>query len=500
VRLSIGAGRLRLLRQLITESMMLACAGGIAGLAIGSVTLALLVRWIPPDIGIAGLQARLDSHMLLFTMATALLTGLLFGLAPAVRLVRSDVQTPLKNQGTTVSSAAGSVRLRKGLLVSQVTLTTVLLAGAGLFTRSLINVTHARLGVRTDHLVQFAVSPELNRYTPQQTAAFAAQLTRQLGAVPGVRSVSAAEVGVFMNSTNTSQITPEGYRVAEDENLLVGRNWIGPGYFSTMGIPLIAGREFTESDSLETPKVVIINEKLARRYFNGRDPIGQHLTFQTGNKARPDIEIVGVVQNSKHDDARDEIRAFVYSPYLQDKTLGQLIFYVRSEQSPAAVYPAVQKTVAAIDAGLPLYSMMTVDEQLGESMFADSFVAFLSLCMAVIAALLAAIGLYGVMAYVVARRTREIGVRIALGATRGNIIWLVLREAVRMTAIGLTLGLVLSVLGGKSAGSFLFGVKATEPLVLIVAALLLSAVAALAGGLPARRAASVDPVVALRYE
>ncbi len=500
IRLAIGAGRGRLVRQLLTESLLLALAGGAAGLLVGYWTLRSIVGSFPPDIGIIGIDAKLDYRVLAFSLGLSLLTGLLFGLAPALRATRPDVQDTLKNQAAGGSGGVGGVRMRKGLIIAQVALTAVLLAGAGLFTRSLLNLEKLDLGLRTDHILQFSVSPELNKYTPAQTSAFFDRIREQVALIPGVHSASAAEIPILADSNSDSNITVEGYTPKGKENLEVGENWVGPDYFSTMSIPLLSGREFNSGDAISAKKVAIINATFARLYFAGRSPIGSHFAFGSGDKTHPDIEIVGVVRDSKYADVRDKPIAFAYLPYAQDKKVGSATVYVRTEQSPAQLAGALRQTVAGIDPNLPVYGLKTLVEQLNETMFSDRFVTALSLAMGLLAALLAAVGLYGVMAYVVARRTREIGIRMALGATREGIGWLVLREVFRMTIAGVIIGLPAAFGVGWLVQSLLFGVKASDPLVFALTVILLITVTLLASSLPARKAARVDPMVALRYE
>jgi putative ABC transport system permease protein len=499
IRLALGAGRRRLVRQLLTESLLLAIAGGAAGIAVASWTLSTIVRSIPDSIGVLGIHPQLDRRVLVFALVLSIVTGIIFGLAPSLRASRADVQSTLKDQGTSVSGSSANVRMRKWLIISQVAVTAVLLCGAGLFTRSLTKLRGVNLGMRTDHVIQFSVAPELNRYTPEQTIALFDRMRMGIGALPGVRGVSAAMIPVLADTDSNGNVTIEGYGQG-DEHIEVTWNWVGPGYFSTMGIPLLAGREVNGSDTAKSPPVAVINETMARRYFNNRNPIGMHFARGSGNKVHPDIEIVGVVRDSKNTNVREEPRNCAYFPYAQNKTLGDATFYVRTMQEPATMGETLRQTVAGYDASLPVYGMKTLVEQAGETMFSDKLVATLSLFLGVLAALLAAIGLYGVMAYSVARRTREIGIRMALGATREKIAWQVLREASRMTVWGIVLGLPAAYGVGRLIQSLLFGVKASDPLVFVLTAALLATVALFSSTLPTRKAASVDPMVALRYE
>jgi predicted permease len=500
VRMAMGAGRWRLIRQLLTESLLISLAGGAAGLLVGSWTLGALVGSIPESLGASGLQEKFDYRVLVFALGISILTGLLFGLIPALRSTHADLQSTLREQGANVFGGKSNVRLRKALLVSQVALTVVLLAAAGFFAQSLMNLKRQDLGVKTDHVIQFAVAPELNRYTPEQTVALADRLRENIAGLPGVRSVSVAEMTLLSESDSYANITAEGYTVSEDTNTDVQQNWIGPNFFATLGIPLLSGREFDNRDTSTAPKVAIVSEKMAQTYFRGQNPIGRHFAFGSGNDVHPDIEIVGVVKDSKNTDLRQEIRPLVYIPYSQDKNFGNATFYVRTNLEPTALGSTLRKTVQSADANLPVFEMKTLDRQVDEIAFAERLLTFFSLCLGLLAALLAAIGLYGVMAYMVAQRTREIGIRMALGASQKNVAWLVLREIVRISIAGLGIGLVAAFAIGKLIESQLFGVKASNPLVFLTSAVLLSAVALLAGWLPARKAASVDPMVALRYE
>jgi putative ABC transport system permease protein len=500
VRLAMGASRWRLVQQLLTENLLLGVAGGVAGLALASWMLSGFVAAIPESIGALGLVARLDYRVLAFAAGLSILTGVLFGFTPALRATRADLQSTLKDQGANVSGGKSNVRLRKWLMVSQVALTAVLLAGAGFFAQSLSHLKRENLGLRADHVIEFTIAPELVRYSPAQSIAIADRIREAIAALPGVRAVSAARIPVLSQSNAGTNITAEGYPVKEDENIDVAENWIGPSYFATMGTPLLSGREFTEADAAKSPKVAIINETFARRFFAGRNPIGLRVALGSGNDVHPDIDIVGVVKDSKHTDVRSAIRPFLYIPYAQLNDLGQLTFYVRTGQDPASMVATLRKTVEGFDSRLPVFEVKTLTEQVDEIVFSDRLLTFFSLCLALLASLLAAVGLYGVMAYVVARRTREIGIRMALGATQKSVSWMILREVVRMSAAGLAAGLVGAYGIGRLIESQLFGVKAGDPVVFLVAAGVLASVALIAGWLPAHQAAGVDPMVALTYE
>ncbi len=500
LRLALGAGRVRLVRQLMTESLILALAGGAAGLALASWMLSVMVNSIPENEGAAGLTAQLDYRVLIFACVISLLTGVLFGLIPAIRATRTDLQSVLKDQGVNVSGGKANLRVRKSLMASQIALTAVLLGAAGLFAHSLLNLKRQDLGVRPDHVLEFSISPELNRYTPPQTIALADRIRKSIEALPGVRSVSASEIPMLADSNASGNITVQGYNAQEDEDMNVDQNWVGPNFLATMGIPLLNGREFSDADTGTSPKVAIINEAMARLYFAGRNPIGLHFGFGGGKDVKLDTEIVGVVKDSKNTDVKKAARAFVFVPYSQSEHFGNATFYVRTNQDPVALTGTVRNLIAGFDGNLPVYDVKTLTAQVDEIMFTDRLVTVFSLCLGLLASLLAAVGLYGVMAYVVARRTREIGIRMALGATRQNVAWMILREILGMLAVGLCVGLIAAYGIGKVVESLLFGVKAGDPIVFAIAAGLLVAVALLAGWLPSRKAANVDPMVALRYE
>jgi predicted permease len=501
VRLAMGASRWRLVKQLLTESLMLSIAGGAAGIALAAWTLSGLVGSIPKSEGISGLEASLDYRVLAFAIVLTVVTGVLFGLAPAVRATHTDLQGTLKDQGANVSGGTANVRLRKWLLVSQVALTVILLAGAGFFTKSLLNLKNQDMGLRPEHVIQFSVSPNLNLYSTPQTAVLVKKICDQVAALPGVRSVSVSRMGVLAGNNAGSNMAAEGYVPQESEDTHVNEDWIGESYFSTMGIPLLSGREFTASETATSPKVAIVSEGIARRFFGGRNPVGLHIGIgPKQDKEHPDVEIIGFVKDSKTADVHEKFHPMVYLPYTQVPDLGTLTFYARTGQDSDTLANPVRAVVAGLDSNLPVFDVRTLATQVADMEFDDRLLTFFSACLGSLAALLAAVGLYGVMAYMVVRRTREIGIRLALGATRENVGWLILREVLRMAAVGLGIGLPLAYVVGRLIESQLFGVRASDPLVFVAAAAALAAVAMLAGWLPARKAASVDPMVALRYE
>jgi putative ABC transport system permease protein len=501
LRLALGAGRRRLIRQLLTESLLLSLIGGGLGLLLGLWALKALLASVPADYGALGLRSGPNVTLFLFALGVSVATGLLFGLAPALRSTRSSVQSALKEQGASVSQGISNIRLRKVLIVSQIMITTLLLVGAGLFARSFDSLKRVDLGIRTQNVISFSVSPQLNRYSPAQTAAFADRTREEIKRLPGVRSVSAASIPVLAGSTSQSNVTVEGYTPPDnEEDLDVATNFVGPDFFATMGIPLIAGRELRESDTEGSPKVAIVNEAFAKRFLGDRTPIGVRFCFGAGKKVHPDIEIVGMVKDSKNASVRGEIPTFAYLPYSQDKVLGELTFYIRTDQDPIRTAGTLRQTVAQADPNLPVNNLKTLTKQIDEGLFDNRLLTVLSLSFALLASVLAAIGLYGVMAYTVAQRTREVGIRMALGAARGAVLWLVLREVAQMAVAGLVLGSASAFALGRFIEGQLFGVKAKDPVAFAIAIALLAVVAFFAGYGPARRASSLDPMKALRYE
>lgn len=497
VRLSIGAGRSQLLAQLLTESCLLALLGGAAGLLVARATLAGITAMLPP-FAASTLPSSLDGSVLLFALGVSLVTGVLFGLYPALHSTRPDLVTVLKSTAGQPSGARAASRFRSGLAISQVALSMALLVAAGLFVKSLYNVSKVDLGLKTDALVTFAISPELNGYSPQQSIAFFQRVEDAIRALPGVTAVSASTVGLIGGSNSNSSLRVQGFEAGPDTNTTASYSAIGPAFFGTLGIPLVGGREFTRADAEGKAKVAIVNEAFARKFNLGDHAVGTHMSTDRDSGQPLDIEIVGLVKDAKYSEVKDAIPPQFFTPYMQAERAGSINVYARTSGDAAALLSAMQAAVRALDPNLPVENPKTMAQQVRENVFLDRFISTMSATFAALATLLAAVGLYGVLAYTVAQRTREFGLRMALGADPAAVRRLVLGQLARMTAVGAVVGLLAALGIGTAAQSLLYGLQGWDPVVLIASVVLLSAVAMGAGVLPAARAARVAPMVALR--
>ena len=490
VRLSLGATRGRLIRQLLTESLLLAGLGGALGLLVAYWAKGLL----PTAVGRAALM---DWRVLAFVLAVTTVTGVLFGIAPALRATGGDVNAALK---ATSRGVAGSRSvLGKSLLVAQVAISLVLLVGAGLFLRTLHNLRHVDIGFNPQNLLLFRVQPQLNRYDEKKTVALYKELMDRIGAVPGVRAVALTNPPLLSGSVNSTSLYVQGrvYANPRDSGEGVHRLVLSPNFFEVMEIPMVRGRTFTAQDSETAPKVVIINETAARKYFSDADPLGRR--FGHSVETSGELEIVGVLRDVKYNSVRDAAPPTMYVPYLQTRAASAALA-VRTAMDPAAVTGAVRDAVRQVDPNLPMVDISTQLEQIErrfqqEKMFAQAYTLF-----GLLALVLAAVGLFGVMSYSVARRTSEIGIRMALGAQRGDVLGLVMRESMVLVGVGVLLGVAIALGTGRFVSTLLFGLPPSDPVSVAAAIAVMVSVAALAGFLPARRAARVDPMVALRYD
>jgi predicted permease len=499
VRLALGAGRARVIRQLLVESVVLSFAGGLAGIAIAYASGGVLLRFLPDADANLSLAKTPDLRVLGFAFGLSLITGLLFGLVPALQATRPAIAPTLKDQASNVSAGGGQARVRMILVAAQVALSLVLLVGAGLFARSLINLRNVDPGFKSDHLMSFEIDASLNGYPQARMKQLFERLEDSLRESPGVRAVTSAEIAPLSGNDAVSTITVGGYQKKPEEDMNIAENWVGPGYFSSMGVALIAGREFTRADAATAPRVAIINETMAKYFFGHENPLGRRMS-NNGRTSKPDTEIVGVVRDGKYDSLRSAVVRTAFFPWSQDESTSEITFFVRATGKPEALSGTLRTAVARLDPNLPVFNEQTVETQIDQSIYVDRMIAALSVFFGGLATLLAAIGLYGVMAYNVARRTREIGVRMALGAARANVLWLVMKEVALLAGLGIAVALPAAYGAGRLVNAQLYGVAPADFLVLAAGAVFLAMVAAVAGYVPAWRATKVDPLIALRYE
>ena len=511
IRIAIGAGRFRIIRQLLVESLLLSVTGGVLGLLLAIWTDRALLLFLPPETIALKLSTTPDLRILLFATAVSLLTGLIFGLAPALQSTKPDVAPVLKDTVGGIVGGGTHVRVRKALVAVQVMLSLLLLIGAGLFIRSLRNLRDLGPGFTTGNLVAFEVDPALDGYNSDRSKLFYRRLTAELNAIPGVRSVGIAMVRILERNESDSWLTIEGYHPKATETPDAYMNWISPGYFATLGVPILAGRDFTEQDTQTVqhgdqpddtePRVVIVNEKFAKQFFgSAANAVGRHAGFGIDPGTKTDMEIIGVIKNIKYTSLRDEVPVQLFEPYLAISYVSGMTVYARTAMNPDQFFSGVRSKVRGLDANVPLYGMRSMDEQISDSLLIERLIASLSAVFGFLATLLAVIGLYGVMAYTVARRTREIGIRMALGAFQGDVIWMVMREVLWLVCIGITAGFAAAIALSKFVQAQLYGIKGQDPITIVLAGLLLGGVACAAGYIPALRASRIDAMRALRYE
>jgi predicted permease len=494
IRLALGAGRWPIIRQLLLENGVLSIAGGLLGLLVAFWTTRSLLRLVEDE---GWLSYAIDLRLLGFAVALSLATGLAFGLIPALQAARPDLAPVLKGMAASVAAARGQARFRRVLVVAQIALSLLLLVGAGLFTRSLYNLLRVNLGFRAENLLTFDLDPSASGYDSQRGLALYRELRERLAALPEVRAVAAASSGPFTGGNSGGSVNVEGYQPKEDEE--AGASWqtASPGYFRAMGIRLLDGRDFSERDDAAAPKVVIVNDVFARYYFGKQSPLGRRLGH---TRTELDREIVGVVAATNHGNPREAASRYYYFPYAQDERIGHLTFYVRTGREGSQIGPQIRRLVQQLDANLPVWNMKSMKVRVEESVFTERLIALLASAFGALATLLAAMGLYGVIAYTMARRTAEIGVRIALGASRNSVLLLVLKEASLLALAGIAIGVPVALALSRLIQSQLFGITAADPVTFAAAGVLLAAIALLAGYLPGRRASRIDPISALRYE
>jgi predicted permease len=497
VRLSLGAPRRRLVRQLLVESLVLSFAGGLLGLTLAVLLTRTLLSLVPSEGQPLKITAQPDPRILAFTLVLSFVTGIVFGLLPALRASRPDPWTTLKDTVGSIAGTGGSLFLRKGLVAAQVALSFLLLFGAGLFVRSLQNLKTTDTGVGLDNLVTFQLSPTLNGYDAPRTVQFYRELLERLRSAPGVKSAAVATVPILAGSEWDSSMSVEGHRFADGEDMQAFMNALSPGYFETMKIPFIEGRDFTVLDQKEQATVAIVNKKFADHFFPGHSALGKHIGFGGGPKAKLNIEVVGVVADALYEGPREGVHRQVFIPNWGRNSAA---VYVRMQASSSSAFGMIRNEVRALDNAMPVYALKTVESQLDETLMTDRLIALLSAGFGFLATLLASIGLYGVMAFVVARRRKELGIRLALGAQPAGVIWLVMREVLVLLAIGLLVGVPAALALGRYVSGQLYGIQPNDPWMASGTLVLLAFISAAAGLIPAHRASRIDPILALRYE
>jgi predicted permease len=499
VRLALGARKGRLVRQLLTESLLLAALGGVLGVFIAQWGASALVGQVAQG---SPVDITPDLKALAFTAGVSILAGILFGLAPALHSSRTELWSGLKESSNKTAEGRQRFSLASALVVAQVALSLVLLVGAAMFARSLLNLQSEDLGFRGENLLLVDVDPRIAGYKPEELPDLYTRVLDGAASVPGVRSVSAATYSPMSGNARSSNVSVQGYLPEQDEDVNVNHLFVGPKYAETLGLPLLAGREIGSKDTVGSPRVAVVNKAFADYFFKEQDPVGRHFCFGSDYEEKEAIEIVGVVGNAKYDEVREKPVRMAFQPMLQEQSRGNFLanLELRTAGDPLGVAPALRNAIARSDPKLPVVRVTSFSQQLEETLRQERLMAYLVAAFGVLALVLACVGLYGVMAQAVARRTNEIGVRMALGADSGAILRLVLGEVLLQVGVGMGIGLLGAAAAARVISSMLFGVGAIDPAAIVTALFVMFATAFLAGYIPARRATKVDPAITLRYE
>ena len=495
VRLALGAGRLRLLRQWLTEGVVLAAIGGAVGIFIALWIKAGLIAFIPPDFK-QNLSASFDWRLYAFILVVSLVLGLAFSLFPAIQAARQVFSPSLQLETRSFTSAGRLLSLRSGLILVQVALSLPLLVSAALLLKTLQNLRSIDTGFGKENVLLASVNPALNGYQKERSTAFYDDLLAKTRALPGVKFASLATDSPISGGWDRIGVVVEGYTPKQGERMSCDATWVSSDYFKALEIPFVTGRDFDDHDRVGAPKVVIVNEGMAKHYFGTTDVLGKHIGFEDV----ADTTIVGVVKDAQYINLRESRRKHFYLPTTQEKQLTGLTLHVKTLSSPDVVAEQLRAQLKAIDPHLPLYNIKTLSTEIDQSLLQERLVTWLTLAFGVLATLLTALGLYGVLTFSVARRTREIGIRVALGAQRRDVFQLIMIRGVILVGIGVAIGLATSFGLSRLMSSLLFGVAPNNIATLVGVSAGLIVVGLLACYIPARRATKVDPMVALRYE
>lgn len=497
MRFALGAQSARILRQLLLEGLLIGIPGGLAGMLLAPMILRALLHRLNGDQAYGAFIAAIDSRILLFSVASTLAVSILFSLAPAFQLRRPDLTLATRQQSGT--GAPAKLAVQRAVVCLQIGLSVVLLLGAGLFVRTMQNLRHVDVGFNTAHLVTFGINPKLSGYALPAFPALQQRLIDAMKTLPGVQSVAATTVPELANDDTGGNVTVSGYNAPPEENFDIEEPFINPDYFATLQIPLTAGRLFTEDDNASHPNVGIVNQSFAN-HFCGSAPacVGRMMAKGAGNKLKFDTQIVGVVRDAKHTGVREPVTPTWFRPVKQDPNPGELFLYLRTYSNPGPTLTTVRRAVQQFDPNLTFIALRTMEMQIDDELSNERMISLLAVAFGALATLLTAIGLYGVLAYTTTQRTREMGIRIALGSTRAAVVRLVLVDVLMLAAIGVAVAIPLALVTGRLLRSELFGVSTSDPLTFAAVIVLIASVGLVAAWLPARRAAHIDPMQALR--
>ena len=497
VRLALGATRRNLVTQLLTESVLLALVGGLASLLVAQWTLSVIGSILPPQAA-ETMQFSVSGAVILFSAVLSVITGLVFGLFPALHSTRDDLISAIRAGAGQIAGGRAAARFRAGLVTAQISLSMGLLIMSALFLKSLMNVSKVDLGIRVENIATFQVVPQRTGYDSVRSAVLFSRVEQELAALPGVTSVTDGMVPLLSGSNWGNRVHVQGFQCGPDVDCDARFNEIGSDYFKTFVVPLIAGREFTTADARGAQRVAIVNEKFAKKFKMGTDVVGKFIGSDDNDSLN--IQIVGLVRDVKYSQVKDSVPPVFYIPWRQDARAGSLYFYVKTALPPEQLLGTLRATMKVIDPTLPVEDLKTMSQQVKENVFLDRMISILSTAFALLATLLAGIGLYGVLSYSVTQRTREIGVRMALGADGARVRGMVMRQVGIMLLVGGTIGIAGALGLGRAARSLLFQLEGHDPGAMAVAVVLLAIVALAAGFIPARRAALVNPMLALRHD